>query len=108
MVHDGLWCAFEDVHMGEEAEIVADKFEISREAQDDFAYQSHMKAAAATEAGRFHDEMVPVEIAAEEGAALVVDRDEPIRPDTSIEALGKLSPAFRKQTARSPLATRPA
>ena len=97
MVHDGLWCAFEDVHMGEEAEIVADKYQISREAQDQFAYQSHMKANEATEAGRFHDEMVPVEIPAEEGHALVVDRDESIRPDTSIEALGKLNPVFRKE-----------
>ena len=59
VVHDGLWCAFEHVHMGEEAEIVADKYQISREAQDQFAYQSHMKAHAATEAGRFRDEIVP-------------------------------------------------
>src|SRR5262249_56482638 len=62
VVHDGLWCAFEGVHMGEEAEIVAEKYEISREAQDNFAYQSHVKAAAATEAGRFHDQMVPIQV----------------------------------------------
>jgi acetyl-CoA C-acetyltransferase len=96
VVHDGLWCAFEGVHMGEEAEIVADKYSISREAQDQFAYQSHMKARAATEAGRFHDELVPVEIAGKQGTT-VVDRDESIRPDTSTEQLGKLNPAFRKQ-----------
>jgi acetyl-CoA C-acetyltransferase len=96
VVHDGLWCAFEGVHMGEEAEIVAEKYGVSREAQDQFAYQSHMKAHAATEAGRFHDEVVPVEIAGKQGMT-VVDRDESIRPDTSIEQLGKLNPAFRKQ-----------
>src|SRR5262245_30263634 len=85
VVHDGLWCAFEGVHMGEEAEIVAEKYEISREAQDQFAYESHKKAAAATDAGRFHDEMVPIEIPQKRGAALVIDKDESIRPDTSIE-----------------------
>lgn len=95
VVNDGLWCAFENVHMGEEAEIVADKFDISREAQDRFAYESHMKAQAATEAGRFHDEIVPIEIAQKKGS-VTVDRDEPIRPDTTIEALSKLGPAFRK------------
>ena len=95
VVNDGLWCAFENVHMGEEAEIIADKFDISREAQDQFAYESHMKAKAATEAGRFHDEIVPIEIAQKKGS-VIVDRDEPIRPDTTIEALSKLGPAFRK------------
>jgi acetyl-CoA C-acetyltransferase len=82
--------------MGEEAEIVAEKYGVSREAQDQFAYQSHMKAHAATEAGRFHDELVPVEIAGKQGMTMV-DRDESIRTDTSIEQLGKLNPAFRKQ-----------
>jgi acetyl-CoA C-acetyltransferase len=96
VVHDGLWCAFEGVHMGEEAEVVAEKYGISREAQDQFAYQSHMKAHAATEAGRFKDEIVPVEIPQKKGA-LVVDRDESIRPDTSVETLGKLNPVFRKE-----------
>jgi acetyl-CoA C-acetyltransferase len=96
VVHDGLWCAFEDVHMGEEAEVVAEKYQISREAQDQFAYQSHMKASEATEAGRFRDEMVPVEIPSKKGTT-VVDRDESIRPDTSIEVLGKLNPVFRQE-----------
>lgn len=95
VVNDGLWCAFEHIHMGEEAEIIADKFEVSREAQDQLAYESHMKAQAATEAGRFKDEMVPVEIAQKKGS-VTIDRDEPIRPDTSLEALAKLGPAFRK------------
>ena len=96
VVNDGLWCAFEHIHMGEEAEVIADKFEISREAQDQLAYESHMKAQAATEAGRFKDELVPIEIAQKKGS-ITVDRDEPIRPDTTLEALGKLGPAFRKQ-----------
>jgi acetyl-CoA C-acetyltransferase len=97
VVHDGLWCAFEGVHMGEEAEIVAEKYEISRHAQDQFAYESHKKAAAATEAGRFHDEMVPIEIPQRKGATLVIDKDESIRPDTTLEVLGKLNPVFRKE-----------
>jgi acetyl-CoA C-acetyltransferase len=95
VVNDGLWCAFEHIHMGEEAEIIADKFDISREAQDRLSYESHMKAQAATEAGRFADEIVPIEIADRKGS-VTVDRDEPIRPDTTLEALSKLGPAFRK------------
>lgn len=95
VVHDGLWCAFENVHMGEEAEVVADMYNVTRERQDQFAYESHMKAQAATEAGRFRDEMVPVEIPGKKGIT-TLDRDEPIRPDTSIEALSALKPAFRK------------
>jgi acetyl-CoA C-acetyltransferase len=97
VVHDGLWCAVENVHMGEEAEVVAEMYHVTREEQDQFSYQSHMKAQVATEAGRFHEEMVPVEISENKGK-LVVDRDEPIRPDTTIEALGKLPTAFRKQS----------
>ena len=96
VVHDGLWCAFEDVHMGEEAEIVADAYHITREAQDQFAYNSHMKAHEATEAGRFAEEIVPVEVPGKKGVT-VVDRDEPIRADTTLEALAHLKPAFRAQ-----------
>jgi len=96
VVHDGLWCAFEDVHMGEEAEIVAEAYHVTRDEQDRLAYQSQMKAQAATDAGRFRDEIVPVEIAQKTGT-LVVDRDEPIRPETTPEALAALKPAFRKQ-----------
>jgi len=97
VVTDGLWCAFEGVHMGEEAEIVADKYSISREAQDQFAYSSHMKAHDATEAGRFRDEILPVQVPQGKKGTLTVDRDESIRPDTSIETLGKLNPVFRKE-----------
>jgi acetyl-CoA C-acetyltransferase len=96
VVHDGLWCAFENVHMGEEAEIIADKFDISRAAQDEFAYHSHMRAQEATTAGRFHDEIVPIEISDKKGTT-VLTTDEPIRADTTLEALAKLKPAFRKE-----------
>jgi acetyl-CoA C-acetyltransferase len=94
VVLDGLWCALENVHMGEEAEIIAEKYGISREAQDQFAYTSHMKALAATEAGRFRDEIVPIELPSKKGVT-VLDRDEPIRADTTVETLASLKPAFR-------------
>ncbi|HEU5367083.1 MAG TPA: acetyl-CoA C-acetyltransferase [Ktedonobacterales bacterium] len=95
VVHDGLWCAFEDMHMGNEAEIIADKFCVSRQEQDAFALESHKRAADATEAGRFKEEMISVEIAQKKGT-ITVDRDEAIRPDTSLEALAALKPAFKK------------
>ncbi|HEU5344781.1 MAG TPA: acetyl-CoA C-acetyltransferase [Ktedonobacterales bacterium] len=95
VVHDGLWCAVEHVHMGEEAEIIAEEYKVTREEQDELAYHSHMKAQAATEAGRFRDEIVPVEIPGKKGAT-VIERDEPIRPDTTLEGLAALKPAFRK------------
>jgi acetyl-CoA C-acetyltransferase len=93
VVNDGLWCAFENIHMGNEAEIIAEKFGVTREEQDRLALESHQKAAAATAAGRFKDEMVPIEIQQKQGT-VVVDTDEPIRADTSLEALAKLKPAF--------------
>ncbi len=95
VVHDGLWCAFEQMHMGCEAEIIAEQFRITRQEQDAFALESHKRAHAATEAGRFKDEMVPIEIKQKKGT-IVVDRDEPIRPDTSMEALAALKPAFKE------------
>ncbi len=94
VVHDGLWCAIEHVHMGEEAEIIAERYDISREAQDEFAYHSHMRAQEATEAGRFRDEIVPIEVPGKRGVT-VVSVDEPIRPDTTLEALRSLRPTFR-------------
>jgi acetyl-CoA C-acetyltransferase len=93
VVHDGLWCAFEDIHMGNEAEIIAEKFCVTRDEQDQFAVQSHQRAAAATAAGRFKEEIVPIEVKQKKGIVLV-DTDEPIRSDTSLEALAKLKPAF--------------
>lgn len=93
VVHDGLWCAFEDIHMGNEAEIIAEKFGITREEQDRFAAQSQQRAAAATAEGRFKDEIVPIEAPQKKGT-LLVDTDEPIRADTTFEGLAKLKPAF--------------
>ncbi len=94
VVNDGLWCAFEHIHMGNEAEIIAEKFSVTREEQDRLALASHQKAAAATTAGRFKEEIVPIEIPQKQGA-LVIDTDEPIRADTSLEALARLKPAFQ-------------
>jgi acetyl-CoA C-acetyltransferase len=95
VVHDGLWCAFEDIHMGSEAEIIAEKFCVTRDEQDRFSLQSHQRAAAATAAGRFKDEIVPIEVKQKSGV-VVIDKDEPIRADSSLEALAKLKPAFQE------------
>ncbi|HRI03126.1 MAG TPA: acetyl-CoA C-acetyltransferase [Pyrinomonadaceae bacterium] len=96
MIHDGLWCPFENWHMGNTGEVVADKYQITREAQDDFAAKSHQKAADAQASGRFKNEIVPVEIPQKKGDAIVLDYDEPVRPDTTSESLAKLRPAFKK------------
>ena len=80
MVHDGLTDAFEDIHMGETAERVADRYGVSREAMDEYAAESQRRAHAATEAGRFAAEILPVEVPARKGAVMV-ERDESIRPD---------------------------
>jgi acetyl-CoA C-acetyltransferase len=93
-VHDGLWCAICDVHMGLHAERVAAKHAVTREAQDAFALRSHERALAAIEAGRFADEIVPVEVPARKGP-IIVDTDENPRADTSLEALARLKPAFQ-------------
>ena len=97
MINDGLWCAFENYHMGCTGEVVADEYKIGRAEQDEFATGSHRKAAAAIKAGNFKDEIVPVEIPQRKGAALVFDTDETVREDTSVEGLGKLKPAFAKE-----------
>jgi len=97
MVHDGLWCAFENYHMGNTGEVVAERYGVGREEQDEYALNSHRKALAAQKAGRFRDEILPVEIPQKKGAPLVFDADESVREDTSLEALGKLRPAFRKE-----------
>lgn len=97
MINDGLWCAFENYHMGCTGEVVADEYSISRSQQDEFAVGSHRKAAAAIKAGVFKDEIVPVEIPQKKGAAIVFDTDETVREDTSIEGLAKLKPAFKTE-----------
>jgi acetyl-CoA C-acetyltransferase len=95
MVHDGLWDSFGNVHMGAYAEYTAEKAGISRQDQDEFAFQSHRKAVAAIEAGKFKAEIVPVEVKTRAGTT-VVDTDEGPRKDTTVEALAKLRPAFQK------------
>lgn len=96
MIHDGLWCPFENWHMGNTGEVVADKHQITRETQDQYAFDSHRKAAEAQAAGYFKDEIIPIEIPQKKGDPLVLDHDEPVRPDTTVETLGKLKPAFKK------------
>ncbi|MGH7563700.1 MAG: thiolase family protein [Gemmatimonadota bacterium] len=96
MIKDGLWCAFEGVHMGKHAELTAEKSEIGRGEQDEFALESHKKAIAAIEGGKFEREIVPVEIEGRKGTT-VVDTDECPRKDTTLEILRKLKPAFTKE-----------
>jgi len=96
MVHDGLWDAYSDFHMGCTGEIVAEKFNVTRQQQDEFAVGSHKKALAAISSGAFKDEILKVEIAQKKGPAIVVENDESPRADTSMETLGKLKPAFKE------------
>ena len=95
VITDGLWCAFEKHLMGNSAEFIADKLEVTREEMDEFALESHKKAVAAIDAGRFKEEIIPVEIKDAKGRVTVVDTDEAPRRDTSLEALAKLKPAFK-------------
>jgi acetyl-CoA C-acetyltransferase len=97
MIHDGLWCAFENYHMGNTGEVVAERYHVTRAEQDEYALNSHRKAIAAIKAGKFKDEILPIEIPQKKGTPLILDVDEPVREDTSLEALGKLRPAFRKE-----------
>lgn len=96
MLTDGLWDAFNDYHMGITAENIAEKYNISREEQDEFAAASQQKAAAARAAGRFDSQIVPVSIPQRKGDPVVVSQDEGPRDGTTAEGLGKLRPAFRK------------
>jgi acetyl-CoA C-acetyltransferase len=96
MIQDGLWCAFDNWHMGCTGEVVADRYHISREEQDEYAVNSHRKALAAIKEGRFDREIVPIEISQKKGAPLIVKNDEGPREDTSLESLARLKPAFKK------------
>jgi acetyl-CoA C-acetyltransferase len=96
MISDGLWCSFEQSHMGSAGEVVAERYRVGRAAQDEYAASSHAKAARATEEGAFKDEILPISIAQKKGDPFVVERDEPIRGDTTVAALGALKPAFKK------------
>ncbi|HEY2319630.1 MAG TPA: acetyl-CoA C-acetyltransferase [Solirubrobacteraceae bacterium] len=97
MVHDGLWDAFNNIHMGGTAENVADRYGVTREDQDEYAAESQRKTGEAIEQGRFASEIVPVEITNKKGTT-VVDRDEHPRPATTAEGLSKLRAAFRKDS----------
>jgi len=94
MVADGLWDVYENFHMGNTAELVAKEFGVTRRMQDDFAAESHRRAAAAAAKGKFSSEIVPIEIPQKKGPPVVVTADEGIRPDASSDSLGKLKPAF--------------
>ncbi|MGH9776612.1 MAG: acetyl-CoA C-acetyltransferase [Candidatus Acidiferrales bacterium] len=96
MVHDGLWDVYEDFHMGVTGELVAEKYKISREEQDRFSVESHQKAVRAMKSCFFESQIVPVEIAQKKGAPVIISKDETPREDTSMEALAKLRPAFKK------------
>jgi acetyl-CoA C-acetyltransferase len=96
MITDGLWCAFEQCHMGLSGEVVADAYSVKRCEQDQYAVESHRKAAHATREGWFKDEILPINIPQKKGTPIVMDRDEAIREDTTMKTLAALKPAFKK------------
>jgi acetyl-CoA C-acetyltransferase len=96
MIVDGLWCSFEQCHMGTAGEVVATEYQIGRGQQDEYAAESHRRAAEAQAAGRFKAEMLPVTVPQKRGDPIVVDRDESVRADTTAHTLGALKPAFKK------------
>jgi acetyl-CoA C-acetyltransferase len=95
LLHDGLWDPFENWGMGNAAEFIAEEYEVTRQAMDEYALASHQKAAAASDEGRFKDEIVPVELPGRKGQVTIFDTDETPRRDTSLEVLAKLKPAFQ-------------
>lgn len=97
MIHDGLWCSLENQGMGIACEAVVERYGVSRDDQDAFAAASHHKAARAIRECWFKDEILPVEIPQRRGDPIRLEYDEPVRPDTSAEALGRLRPAFKKE-----------
>ena len=96
MIRDGLWDIYNDFHMGITAELVVDKYEVSREQQDEFALASHQKAVAAQAAGKFDNEIFAVELKDRKGNVTMFDRDEGPRAETTLESLAKLRPAFKR------------
>ena len=96
MINDGLWCAFEQCHMGLSGEVVAEHYKVGRGAQDDYAARSHQKASRASDEAAFKDEILPIVIPQKKGDPLVIERDEGIRADTTVESLAALKPAFKK------------
>lgn len=95
-VHDGLWCPFENKHMGQSAEWIAAEYDVSREDQDKFALKSHQKAVDAIKNGKFVEEITPVEVPQRKGDPVIFDTDEIPREDTSLERLDRLKPVFQK------------
>lgn len=96
MIHDGLWDVYEDFHMGMTAELVAEKYKISREEQDRFALQSHQRAVNALNSCFVESQILPIDVPQKKGEPVIMKRDESPRPDASLEALAKLRPAFKK------------
>ena len=96
MVNDGLWDVYNNFHMGNTGEVVAERFNVTREDCDKFALGSHQKAAKATEEGKFKDEIIPVEIKQKKGDPIIFDKDEGIRKDSTLETLAKLKPFFKE------------
>ncbi len=95
-IHDGLWDAYKDFHMGMTGEIVAEKYDVTRRRQDEYALESHRRAARATAEGKFKAEILPVSLPQKKGEAVVVWADESIRADSTVEALSQLKPAFKE------------
>jgi acetyl-CoA C-acetyltransferase len=95
MIHDGLWDAYENFHMGMTAELVAEKYQISRQRQDEFALESHRRAIKAINECRFKDQIIPVPVPQKKGEPALFSIDESPRADTSLEALARLKPAFK-------------
>lgn len=96
VVHDGLWDAFEDFHMGNTGEVVAEKYRVTREEQDEYSLHSHRKAVAAIQACRFQSQIIPVPLPQKKGEPLLFAKDESPRQDTSLETLRKLKPVFKQ------------
>lgn len=96
MIHDGLWCPFENWHMGNAGETVADLYKVTRDQQDQYSADSHKKAAAAQTTGKFNAEILPVTIAQKKGDPIAFNSDESVRGDTTADVLRGLKPAFRK------------
>jgi acetyl-CoA C-acetyltransferase len=97
MIHDGLWDAFEDFHMGNTGELVAERYRITRQQQDEFALNSHRKAVAAAREGRFRSELAPVSVPQKKGEPVLMSMDESPRDNASLEQLSRLKPAFKKE-----------
>lgn len=97
MIHDGLWCAFHDQHMAVHGSVVAKEFDISRQAQDEWALRSQQYACQAIKDGKFKEEIVPISVPQKKGDPVIFDTDEGPRPETTLEGLAKLPPVFTKE-----------